>query len=289
MAEANLAIRAEVGQQRLRRMESQHTRRRIIDWTRPDYAGELSEHTAALRARDWETTSLGPISSWPLALRQAVVGPLANREPRLILWGSQQTVLYNEAFMQLTTCNQASDLDPIGRPFSESLPELWHQIGPMVELSALEGQATRVSQLQITLYRHGYPEDTYWYMSLIPILGEDGYAAGVTGEFQDCTSIVIGERRSAFAHQLRKETAESEDLTHLWKILIRLLRENTDDCPFALMYSVGDLPAEENPDDRVSPSTGRFLFCSPTYDPGHYSNYLYHSAKFSRAAKSEVK
>lgn len=39
------------------RTESKHKRRRIIDWTRPDFAGELSDHTAALRDRNWEKNS----------------------------------------------------------------------------------------------------------------------------------------------------------------------------------------------------------------------------------------
>jgi signal transduction histidine kinase len=68
---------------------------------------------ALVREHSWQLTSLGPIASWPHALRTAVTIMLRLPMPASLQWGRDDVLLFNDAFAQLI------DGDPgelIGRP-----------------------------------------------------------------------------------------------------------------------------------------------------------------------------
>ena len=52
---------------------------------------------AAMRAYDWRSSHLGPVSSWPHSLRVAVRILLGSSYPIYIAWGPQYTQFYNDA------------------------------------------------------------------------------------------------------------------------------------------------------------------------------------------------
>ena len=52
---------------------------------------------ALMRALDWSQTSLGPVNSWPQSLRTAVNIILHSRFELFLWWGSDLTMLYNDA------------------------------------------------------------------------------------------------------------------------------------------------------------------------------------------------
>ena len=60
-----------------------------------DGGGELG---ARMRAIDWSTTPLGPVPSWPQALKTAVRIMLTSRQPMFVWWGDQLINLYNDAY-----------------------------------------------------------------------------------------------------------------------------------------------------------------------------------------------
>jgi signal transduction histidine kinase len=57
--------------------------------------GELG---ALLRAMDWSRTSLGPVESWPQALRTSVRTLLTSRQPMFVWWGDELIKLYNDVY-----------------------------------------------------------------------------------------------------------------------------------------------------------------------------------------------
>ena len=70
---------------------------RMLDWTRSEYTGPLSEYAHFMRTFDWGATALGPMETWPFQLRQYVVLICANPCPRVIVWGSDRLFIHNEA------------------------------------------------------------------------------------------------------------------------------------------------------------------------------------------------
>ena len=58
-------------------------------------SGEMAR---LIRAREWATTPLGPLSTWPQSLRSAVSILLPSRAQITLFWGPELVVLYNDAY-----------------------------------------------------------------------------------------------------------------------------------------------------------------------------------------------
>jgi signal transduction histidine kinase len=71
---------------------------------RPSRIGPLPEGGfagALLRSRDWSATDLGPLETWPRALRLALRLAFRSRGPAAVLWGTGPRVFYNDAWVPL--------------------------------------------------------------------------------------------------------------------------------------------------------------------------------------------
>ena len=51
-----------------------------------------------IRNHRWEDTPLGPLTSWPQSLRTLVSVMLEANQPMFIVWGADQTLLYNDLY-----------------------------------------------------------------------------------------------------------------------------------------------------------------------------------------------
>src|SRR5688500_6267197 len=87
------------------------------------------EMGALMRAFDWSTTPLGPVSGWPQSLRTALSILLASAYPMYIAWGPSFTQLYNDAYRPIL----GSKKHPValGQSTPECFAEIWDFIGPM--------------------------------------------------------------------------------------------------------------------------------------------------------------
>lgn len=52
-------------------------------------------------AKDWTSSSLGPIESWSKSLCMSLSIALASKFPIIVFWGEDLNVLYNDAFIPL--------------------------------------------------------------------------------------------------------------------------------------------------------------------------------------------
>ena len=88
------------------------------------------EMGALMRAKDWASTPLGAVETWPQSLRTAVSILLNSRYPMFIFWGPQLIKIYNDGYRPIP-----GDKHPwaLGRPGMEVWPEIWSDIGPTVE------------------------------------------------------------------------------------------------------------------------------------------------------------
>lgn len=218
--------------------------RKTLDWTRQEFTSDLPRHIRTIRSYDWTSTSLGPMVDWPQSLRQAVVAAMSNSEPRLILWGPEYSMIFNEPFISLV-----GDTISLGQPLLEAVPDLGKQLSSSLEQALFEGQVLRHSRMPVSLGRQSFVEDTYWGVGLMPILSEDDCAGGVLGEFRNNTSVVLGERRTGMTQQLRKECADAHNIKDVWSGMLKCLEAYEKDCPFAILYSVG---SGERGSDTVS-------------------------------------
>ncbi|MGZ4605089.1 MAG: SpoIIE family protein phosphatase [Blastococcus sp.] len=197
--------------------------------------GELGQ---AMSVRDWVDTPVGPPSTWPAALRNAVRILLTSRFSMWAAWGPELTTFYNDAYRRDTL--QAKHPWALGRPAREVWAEIWHDIGPRIQSVLDTGIATWDEDLLLFLERSGYPEETYHTFSYSPLGGEDGRTEGMLCVVAETTERVVGERRMAHLRDLAAAVATTRTEADVLAAVAEQLGRNQADVPFSTTYLFDD-------------------------------------------------
>jgi PAS domain S-box-containing protein len=153
--------------------------------------GELG---ALVRAHDWAATPLGPIESWPQSLRTAVGLILLSPVPIVMLWGEDGIMIYNDAYSVF-----AGGRHPrlLGSKVREGWPEV-AAFNDHVMKVGLAGGTLAYRDRELTLYRHGEPEQVWMNLDYSPVLDESGRPGGVIAIVVETTARVLAEQQQAF-------------------------------------------------------------------------------------------
>ncbi|MCG6206106.1 response regulator [Rhodopseudomonas sp. HC1] len=136
--------------------------------------------SAAVQSHDWSCTPLGPWDGWPPPLRVSAATMLASAIPSFIVWGPEQTLLYNDGYVELLASRHP---DALGRSFRDVWPEIWSDLEPLVT-RAYGGEALSQQNLPLRIQRKGYAEETWFTYFYTPIRLDDGGSIG--GFFCGC-------------------------------------------------------------------------------------------------------
>ena len=200
-------------------------------WSLFDGSGSTD---AALRAKDWSRTPLGPVDTWPDELCAAIRTVLPSRIPMLLWWGPRLVQIFNDAYTPVLGDKYP---EAIGQPGAECWAEAWDQLGPLAD-AVLSGRgATYSENQQLLLVRHGYLEETYWTFSYSPVRGGDGEIAGIFVATTDVTERVLFDRRMETLRALGTFSATAaETASHACRGVVEVLARSRADVPFALAY-----------------------------------------------------
>lgn len=215
---------------------------KILDWTRY-HLEELSPYCRFLKEFDFSASPLGPMATWPNALRRHFVGICSNPEPRVILWGERNCLVYNEAAVCRIGYRHPAAL---GMPAAETFHEIWAQLTPMVHSVLFEGKSTKVVKELAFMERNGILEETYWNFVMSPMVSESGYAEGLLDSFTEQTSNLITQRRRDIVANLAHETASISTLKELWPAFTEGFGPFGVDIPFAIVYALDDADCSTN-------------------------------------------
>ncbi|MCJ2061741.1 PAS domain-containing protein [Methylobacterium sp. J-088] len=155
---------------------------------------------ALMRAYDWSTTTLGPKERWPQSLVTLVRVMLNSQQPMFIAWGPDRTLVYNDTYAPMLGGRHPSAL---GRPFFEIWPEVRDAVGALMD-RVFTGDPVHMDDLQLTLHRNGYPEETHFAFSYTPVFGDDGAVAGLFCACTETTRQVLAERQAASERQRQR-------------------------------------------------------------------------------------
>ncbi|MCV0368391.1 PAS domain-containing sensor histidine kinase [Filomicrobium sp.] len=160
-----------------------------------------------IQSFDWSKTELGPMESWPTALKIAVGMMIHSDFPKCIAWGSQLTTIYNDAFKPIL----GDKPEALGRSFREVWAEVWENIQPICD-KAFQGESTFIEDFPLVIDRFGYPEQCYFTFCYSPILDEAGHVVGMLDTVIETTGKVEAERladvrNSELAHRIRNSLA----------------------------------------------------------------------------------
>jgi PAS domain S-box-containing protein len=188
---------------------------------------------ARMRATQWASTPLGPVLCWPRELRTFVGMVLANHFPMNLLWGPELVQLYNDAYIPLMGDKHPSQL---GRPCRETWAEIWPQVSPRFQQVLDSGvSATHQKQL-LFLHRHGFLEESYFTDSYAPLWGQSDRVEGVLVTVVEDTQGMLAERRLLALNDLAAETNGVGSSREACERIGDVLRLNSADVPFALLY-----------------------------------------------------
>lgn len=183
----------------------------------PVGGGELGR---LIRAFDWSTTSLGPISGWPQSLKTATDIVLQAPLPLVMLWGPDGIMIYNDGYAGFAASRHPSLL---GSKVLEGWPEAADLNRRVLDECYHAGRTLTYKDLPLTLYRNkGQPENLWTDLYYQPVIDESGKPAGViaivvetTGRF--LAEQALAEERAAVLEANRRLSAESAFLRDLFE------------------------------------------------------------------------
>src|SRR5262245_51856681 len=190
-----------------------------------------------IRSMDWSLTPLGPIETWPSALRTTVGLLLANRFPLLLWWGPDYVQIYNDAYRPIPGAKHPRSM---GQPARECWKEIWHIIGPLIDTPYHGGPPTWNDDIPLVIDRHGFMEETHFTIAYSPVpdTTAPGGIGGVLATVHEITAQVIQGRRVEALRGLGARSAEAKTVEEACAIAAEVLSRHAQDVPFALLYLV---------------------------------------------------
>lgn len=155
--------------------------------------GGVGDIAALAREIDWSRTPLGPVLGWPAELRLMARTAMESPYPMAVWWGPELVQLYNEPWRRFLGASKHPEA--LGRPACETWPEIWIDIGPMVERVMQQGVAVGGEDFLMVIDRHGYAEEVYVTFAYSPIRDIAGTVVGVLNTVSETTQRVVAERR----------------------------------------------------------------------------------------------
>ncbi|MCK0145668.1 PAS domain S-box protein [Arenibacter sp. F26102] len=147
---------------------------------------------------DWDNTTLGCISSWPVSLRTTLAIILHSSYPMFFFWGDELICFYNDAFRPSLGIDGKHPA--IGKKGKEVWSEIWDFIGPLIDQVITTAQPVSFSDQLVPFYRNGRMEDIYWTFCYSAAFDDYGNVNGVVVTCTETTETVL----------TKKELQESE-------------------------------------------------------------------------------
>ncbi|OIW32623.1 hypothetical protein CONLIGDRAFT_572111 [Coniochaeta ligniaria NRRL 30616] len=210
----------------------------VVDWTVAKPKGLLSPHIKYAREVNWANTPLGAMDQWSPEFRQLVNLCMSNPHPVALFWGSDLTMLYNEAYAIEVAGNKHPSL--MGTGFSGPFAELWDSVGPIFAECARTGISVRKKNDHLPINRRGLLEETFFSWSFTPCYGRTKRILGFYNAPFEVTQQVINQRRTQTINKIGDRTSQAKTVKQFWGLVLEGLQDNHRDVPFALLYSVGD-------------------------------------------------
>ncbi|CAL3973130.1 unnamed protein product [Diplocarpon coronariae] len=197
-----------------------------------------SPHRLFFLEFDWASTDLGPVSTWSTALRGMVNILMSDPRPAAMYWGRERTMMYNESYVNVTGQKHPGMM---GKAFAEAWSEIAGDFTVAFEKAYQTGEAFVIDDAQFYIERHGYLEETYYSISIIPFLVEDDNEIAFYNPVFDTTRQVIADRRMALLLRMGQYVSSSRDPKDFWHQATYSLQADSTafpDIPFAVLYSV---------------------------------------------------
>ncbi|KRA80757.1 PAS domain-containing protein [Altererythrobacter sp. Root672] len=163
-----------------------------------------SDTAKLIARRDWSATSIGSIDQWPQSLKSVLSIMMHGTVPMVLLWNEDGVMLYNDAYSRFAGGRHP---ELLGTKVREGWPEV-ADFNDNVMRVGLAGGTLSYKDHELTLLRHGHPEQVFMDLSYSPVLDESGEPGGVLCVLTETTERVQSQRQTEAAEAaLREETS----------------------------------------------------------------------------------
>ena len=176
----------------------------------PDWPVDGGECGALIRERDWSRTSLGAVGAWSRELRTTVNTIVNSPVAKVLMWGPDHVMLYNDAYRQIAGHRHPTAL---GNSVATMFPEVWDWNRTVLE-AGFRGEVVSHRDQPIVFQRPNGPDTMFLDLFYTPVYEADGRVGGVM-----CT-IVDNSRRVAAERQLAVSEAELRAVTDALPMLV---------------------------------------------------------------------
>jgi PAS domain S-box-containing protein len=167
---------------------------------------EQDETLRLANSFDWSKTELGPIPTWPEALRAAVRLMLVSDVPMVMLTGKEKGVLiYNNGYA-LFAGNRHPSI--FGKPVLDAWPEI-ADFNRENMRRGFAGESWYLADQELVLDRNGKPEPAWMNLNYSPVLDDDGTTLAVLVVVVETTSRVSAINDLAQSEQRFRTLADT--------------------------------------------------------------------------------
>lgn len=195
---------------------------------------ELESHLELIRSIDWASTSLGNLDSWPLDIAFMFHLAMMEPQPRLMLLGSENTMIYNVAYSDFL--GEEKHPTAMGRPFIEVWGEAAVAAQHWYKAIKTTGHAYEETALNLMIKRNGLLESCYVSFSVIP-LPSTSPVTGYVLSLREVTEKVIADYRSSALEALSVACSTATSLKSIWQKSLECFQDRPFHYPFAIIYT----------------------------------------------------
>jgi PAS domain-containing protein len=205
-----------------------------------------------VRDYPFHKTALGPISEWHPQLRRAVQRMMVCPETRILYWGDQHAMLYNEAAVPILGKQHPC----LGMPLIETWGQVMNdQIDATIRAVVTSGKATQMRNIMFEMQRDDFLEQTWHHFYQLPIIGHDGRYLGCVCEFAENTIAVVQENRAAIIDTCIRSAASASNLNTLWSASLDSSGKTSIDIVAGCVFSTSNIA--DDPSSSQSSLTPR--------------------------------
>jgi PAS domain S-box-containing protein len=168
----------------------------------------VADGTMGRRIREfaWETTSLGPWSTWSTTLQTATNVMLATPVPMVLLWGPELVVMFNDAYLALAI---ERDVDPFGHPARAVWADRIDVAGPIYDHLLAGGAPLEFKDQHYRVRRNGVVDEAWFTLSYAAVRIAADAPIGVMIVVHETTRYMVAERRLQESQQLLRDIVDS--------------------------------------------------------------------------------
>ncbi|MEH3103486.1 MAG: PAS domain-containing protein [Sphingomonas phyllosphaerae] len=148
---------------------------------------------ALIRSADWTRHALGPVERWSPALRVTVANVVNSPVPKVLMWGGDGVLLYNDAYREILGARHPGGM---GETAAAVFPEIADWNRAIID-RGLAGEVVSYRDQPLTLIRESGPTELFFDLFYTPVIESDGKPGGVLCTVIDNTARLLLERRLA--------------------------------------------------------------------------------------------